>query len=167
MWNKILNKLNDHSHMSEINRDSYRIKMTAEIFTPSELVIEMLKKTPLEYFSSGKLTLDPACGDGQFLTAIKWVKIYAFDMKEDEALRDLYGVDIMRDNVDLCKKRLGGGTIIMGDSLNPNKKLENQTEDESNMMITIFDSNPLIDNFVDVPDIILAHREPQDPLDAL
>ena len=39
----------------------------------------------------------------------------------------------------------------MGDSLNPNKKLENQTEDESNMMITIFDSNPLIDNFIDVP----------------
>jgi type I restriction-modification system DNA methylase subunit len=151
MWNKILNKLNDHSYMGEINRDSYRIKKTAEIFTPSELVIEMLKKTPLEFFSSGKLVLDPACGDGQFLTAIKWVKIYAFNMKEDKALKDLYGVDIMRDNVNLCKKRLGGGTIIMGDSLNPNKKLENQTEDESNMMITIFDSNPLIDNFVDVP----------------
>ena len=114
MWNKILNKLNDHSYMGEINRDSYRIKKTAEIFTPSELVIEMLKKTPLEYFSSGKLTLDPACGDGQFLTAIKWVKIYAFNMKEDEALKDLYGVDIMRDNVDLCKKRLGGGNHHYG-----------------------------------------------------
>ena len=36
----------------------------------------------------------------------------------------------MRDNVDLCKKRLGGGTILMGDSLNPDKRLEDQTDDE-------------------------------------
>ena len=51
-------------------------------------------------------------------------------MTEEEALQDIYGIDIMRDNVDLCKKRLGGGTILMGDSLNPDNKLDDQTDDE-------------------------------------
>ena len=51
-------------------------------------------------------------------------------MSEQEALQDIYGVDIMRDNVDLCKKRLGGGTILMGDSLNTNVRLEGQTDYE-------------------------------------
>jgi hypothetical protein len=33
---------------------------------------------------------------------------------------------------------LGGGTIIMGDSLNPNKKLNQQSDDEHLMMQRIF-----------------------------
>ena len=50
------------------------------------------------------------------------------------ALDTLYGVDIMRDNVDLCKKRLGGGNIIMGDTLSPERKLEEQTTKERDLM---------------------------------
>jgi hypothetical protein len=37
----------------------------------------------------------------------------------------------MRDNVYLCKKRLGGGTILMGDSLCPEKEFIEQTEEEN------------------------------------
>ncbi len=138
MWDKIKDCMNDHTYMGEIDRDEYRIKATAEVFTPTDLVIRMLKKADLNDFAPGKTVLDPACGDGQFLVAVKWLKVFAYQVSEQEALKDIYGVDIMRDNVDLCKKRLGGGTIIMGDSLNPDKKLNQQSDDEHLMMQRIF-----------------------------
>ena len=139
MWDKIRDLMNSHSYMSEIERDKQRIQSTAEIFTPTDLVIEMLNEININ-------RLDPACGDGQFLTAIKWVKVYIHKMTESDALKDLYGVDIMRDNVDLCKKRLGGGTIIMGDTLNPSKKLDGQTNNEHILMEKIFiNKNSVLD----------------------
>ncbi len=146
MWDKIRDLINSHSYMSEIERDKQRIQSTAEIFTPTDLVIEMLNEIDINRLGVGKTVLDPACGDGQFLTAIKWVKVYIHKMTESDALKDLYGVDIMRDNVDLCKKRLGGGTIIMGDTLNPSKKLDGQTNNEYILMEKIFiNKNSVLD----------------------
>ena len=138
MWKIITNKINDHAYMSSIDRDKQRIQSTAEIFTPTDLVIEMLNNIDINRLGAGKTILDPACGDGQFLTAIKWVKVYIHQMTESDALEDIYGVDIMRDNVDLCKKRLGGGTILMGDSLNPTKRLDQQTDDEYHELNILF-----------------------------
>ena len=143
IWDKIKDCMNDHSYMGEIDRDEYRIKETAEIFTPTDLVIDMLQKTDLDCFLPGKTILDPACGDGQFLCAIKWIKILIHKMTEFDALKDIYGVDIMRDNVDLCKKRLGGGTILMGDSLCPEKEFIEQTEEEHKQMRILFSANGL------------------------
>ena len=143
IWDKIKDCMNDHSYMGEIDRDEYRIKETAEIFTPTDLVIDMLQKTDLDCFLPGKTILDPACGDGQFLCAIKWIKILIHKMTEFDALQDIYGVDIMRDNVDLCKKRLGGGTILMGDSLCPEKEFIAQTEEEYKQMRILFSANGL------------------------
>ena len=59
-------------------------------------------------------------------------------MTEEDALKDIYGVDIMRDNVDLCKKRLGGGNIFMGNTLDPFTKLDEQTEYEHEQIIKHF-----------------------------
>jgi 2-polyprenyl-3-methyl-5-hydroxy-6-metoxy-1,4-benzoquinol methylase len=143
MWDKIKDCMNDHSYMGEIDRDEYRIKATAEIFTPTDLVIDMLQKTDLDCFLPGKTVLDPACGDGQFLVAIKYVKILIHGMTESDALQDIYGVDIMRDNVDLCKKRLGGGTVLMGDSLCPEKRFTEQTEEEHKQMRILFSTKSL------------------------
>ena len=140
MWDKIRDKINDHAYMSSIDRDKQRVQSTAEIFTPTDLVIEMLNNIDINRLGAGKTILDPACGDGQFLTAIKWVKVYIHQMTEEEALEDIYGVDIMRDNVDLCKKRLGGGTILMGDSLNPDNRLKDQTDDEHYQLKGLFSS---------------------------
>jgi len=61
---------------------------------------------------------------------VKLVKMYFHNMTEESALEDVYGIDIMRDNVDICKKRLGGGCIVMGNTLHPKKRLEGQTETE-------------------------------------
>ena len=103
----------------------------------------MLQKTNLDCFLPGKTVLDPACGDGQFLVAIKYVKILIHGMTESDALQDIYGVDIMRDNVDLCKKRLGGGTVLMGDSLCPEKRFTEQTEEEHKQMRILFSTKSL------------------------
>ena len=37
--------MNDHTYMGVIDRDKYRVKATAEVFTPTDLVIRMLKKS--------------------------------------------------------------------------------------------------------------------------
>ena len=140
MWKIITNKINDHAYMSSIDRDKQRIQSNAEIFTPTDLVIEMLNNIDINRLGAGKTILEPACCDGQFLTAIKWVKVYIHQMTEEEALQDIYGVVIMRDNVDLCKKRLGGGTILMGDSLNPGNRLKDQTDDEHYQLKGLFSS---------------------------
>ena len=147
MWDKIRDNINDHAYMSSIDRDKQRIQSTAEIFTPTDLVIEMLNNIEIDRLGAGKTILDPACGDGQFLTAIKWVKVYIHQMTEEEALQDIYGVDIMRDNVDLCKKRLGGGTILMGDSLHPYNRLDDQTDDEYYNVNIILSGRITIDQF--------------------
>ena len=148
MWDKIREEMNSHAYMSRIERDKQRIQSTAEIFTPTDLVLEMIERTGVERFGAGKTVLDPACGDGQFLMAVKCVKVYMHHMSEQEALQDIYGVDIMRDNVELCKKRLGGGTILMGDSLHPDKRLDGQTDDEYHRVNIILDGKVNIEQFI-------------------
>ena len=130
MWDKIAEKTNEHGYMSGVDRESERVKATGEVYTPTDLVIEMLQTMNVEDFAPGKTTLDPACGDGQLLVPVKWLKVFHYNMSEEDAVKDLYGVDIMRDNVDLCKRRLGGGNIVMGNTLDPDIRLDGQSEDE-------------------------------------
>ena len=147
MWDKIKQLTNQHGYMSGIDRMSERVKETHEIFTPTDTVIDMLKDD-VDSLAPQKTVLDPACGDGQFLVVVKWIKVLHFNMTEEEALKDLFGVDIMRDNVDLCKKRLGGGTILMGDTLDPHRKLVEQTEEEHLLMIDMFSNQLTLDKFM-------------------
>jgi hypothetical protein len=77
---------------------------------------------------------------GQFLVAAKWIKVFHFRASEQDALADIYGVDIMRDNVDLCRMRLGGGTILQGNSLDPHRRVTGQTEVEFQLMRELFDA---------------------------
>jgi hypothetical protein len=144
LWHRVAERLNEHSYMAGVERTVERVRATGEIFTPTELVIEMLRYCNLDLFVAGKTVLDPACGDGQFLVAVKWIKILHHGMLERDALADLYGVDIMRDNVDLCRRRLGGGTIVMGDALKPANALVDQTDEERKIMISLFDEAPSV-----------------------
>ena len=130
MWDKIAEKTNEHGYMSGVDRESERVKATGEVYTPTDLVIEILQNMDIENFAPGKSAFDPACGDGQLLVPVKWLKVFHYEMSEDDAVQDLYGVDIMRDNVDLCKRRLGGGNIVMGNTLDPDVRLDGQTEEE-------------------------------------
>jgi len=146
LWSEVKNRMDDHSYMGEIDRDEYRVKVTAEVFTPTDLVIRMICECGVDKFIPGKTVLDPACGDGQFLVAVKWVKVLFHGMTESDALSDIYGIDLMRDNVDLCKKRLGGGTILVGDSLHPEKRIKDQTETEHNELLKLFTRTVMSDS---------------------
>ncbi len=137
-WNKIKELTDKHGYMSGIDRMTERVKKTGEVFTPTDTVLKMLKLVPIETYRPGQTVIDPACGDGQFLVPVKWLKVLHFGMSEENALKDIYGVDIMRDNVDLCKRRLGGGNIVMADSLNPKNRLKEQTEEEYQFALKIF-----------------------------
>lgn len=93
--------------MTEANKAkrTERAKQTAEVFTPPRLVKQMLDKLPKEVWRKGKTFLDPACGSGNFLIAVLWRKIER-NHNPLEALSTIYGVDIMRDNVQECRLRL-------------------------------------------------------------
>jgi len=140
MWDKIKELADQHGYMSGVDRMSDRVKKTGEVFTPTDLVIEILQKMDINTFAPGKTVIDPACGDGQFLVPVKYLKMFHFNMSEQDALKDIYGVDIMRDNVDMCIARLGGGNIIMGNTLDPNTRLSEQTDYEYNKMREWFGS---------------------------
>jgi hypothetical protein len=137
-WVAIADRVDQHSYMEGVERTVERVALTAEIFTPTELVIEMLARLPASLLGPGQTVLDPACGDGQFLVGAKWLKVLHFRMTEREALADIFGIDIMRDNVDLCSLRLGGGTIVMGDALNPSARLDGQSDEEHTLMKQLF-----------------------------
>lgn len=96
----------DREYMSGIERDKLRIKANGEIFTPTKLVQEILDNLPAEKFSNPTKTFcDPSCGDGQFLSEVLIRKLEnGIDFAT--ALSTIYGVDIMLDNVKLCRERL-------------------------------------------------------------
>ena len=103
---EIINHIRNRSYMSGIDRDKIRVKATGEVFTPTKLVQEILDKIPTETFSNkDKTYLDPSCGDGQFLGEILIRKVEN-GIDFEQALSTIYGVDLMQDNVDLCRERL-------------------------------------------------------------
>ena len=148
MWEKVKTLAEEHDYMGGIERERYRVKQTAEVFTPTELVIEICHRLGVESFAPKKTIIDPSCGDGQFLIVALGIKMYHFGMSREDALNDLYGVDIMRDNVDLCKRRLGGGHIIMGNTLDPTTILEGQTPEESKLMQEWFTNELNLETFM-------------------
>ena len=113
-------------------RSIERKKQLGEVFTPSELVNEMLDKLPQQELCNPiKVIGDIAgCGNGNFLIAIleRRMKVGVSHL---DALKTIYGVDIMQDNVIECKRRLSLGSedleiwkildnnIICADALNP------------------------------------------------
>ena len=143
MWSEVKRRTDEHGYMSGVSRMTDRVKETGEVFTPTDLVIKIVQQQGVDKLAPGKTVLDPACGDGQFLVVTKWVKVLHHGMTELDALDDIYGVDIMRDNVDLCRARLGGGRILMGDTLNPNDLLPEQTAEEHRLIKEWFGESDL------------------------
>ena len=147
-WQKVADLIDADGYMSGVDRMSDRVKETGEVFTPTVLVVDLLKEIPVDQFAPTKTVIDPACGDGQFLVGVLAIKMFHFGMSREDALKDIYGVDIMRDNVDLCKRRLGGGNIVMGNTLDPTTTLEGQTPDEARLMRVWFSDKGTLEDFL-------------------
>ena len=98
--------IRDRAYMSGVERDHLRVKATQEVFTPTVMVQDMLDRFDLSLFqNTDQEFVDPTCGDGQFLGEVLIRKIENGSTFE-QALHTIYGVDLMQDNVDLCRERL-------------------------------------------------------------
>jgi type I restriction-modification system DNA methylase subunit len=103
---KIYSHLFERIYMSGVEREKTRVKATGEVFTPTPLVEEILDKMDPESFKDPTKTfLDPSCGDGQFLASVLYRKLHN-GIDFETALSTIYGVDLMDDNVELCRERL-------------------------------------------------------------
>jgi len=107
-----INHSRNRTYMSGIERDKLRIKQTAEVFTPTWKVQEILDEIEKEdtelFLNSNKTFLDETCGDGQILSEVIIRKMERSNCTLEQALSTTYGVEIMEDNVKLCKERLAG-----------------------------------------------------------
>ena len=101
------------SLLSEIlQKSKFRVKKYGEDFTPTWLVKKMCdmlgEESPEAFDDIGKTFLEPACGNGQFLVEILTRKLEHCETVEQglTALKSIYGIDIMQDNVEESKKRM-------------------------------------------------------------
>lgn len=102
--------------MSQI-KSKERVAQRGEVFTAEREVNAMLDLVKNECLRPDSRFLEPACGDGNFLSAILKRKLAELRRKYKKSPRDyerqaivaigsLYGIDIMNDNVLACRERL-------------------------------------------------------------
>ena len=107
-----INHVRVRVYMSGVERDQLRIKQTAEVFTPTWVVQEMLDKleeeNPTLFLDPTNTYLDNSCGDGQFLSEVVIRKMERSGCTLEQVLSTTYGVEFMEDNVIECRKRLAG-----------------------------------------------------------
>ena len=103
---QIIDHCRNRSYMSGVDRDKARVLATQEVFTPTNLVQKILDDYPQEVFADPlKTFIDNSCGDGQFLSEILIRKVQN-GIDFEQALETIFGVDLMQDNVNLCRERL-------------------------------------------------------------
>ena len=94
-----------------------RVSLHGEVFTAEREVNAMLDLVASECLRPDSRFLEPACGDGNFLSAILKRKLTELRRKYKKSPHDyekmaivaigsLYGVDIMNDNAIACRERL-------------------------------------------------------------
>jgi hypothetical protein len=107
-----INHARNFGYMGGIEREKLRVKETHEIFTPTYLSQQILdeeeKNSPDMFKDWNKTFLDNSCGDGQFLSEVVIRKMERSNCSLEQALSTTYGVELMEDNIKLCKERLGG-----------------------------------------------------------
>lgn len=107
-----INHARNFGYMSGIERDRLRQKETAEVFTPTYYVQQILdeeeQNSPNMFKDWSKTYMDNSCGDGQFLSEVIIRKMERSNCTLEQALSTTYGVELMEDNVKLCKERLAG-----------------------------------------------------------
>ena len=94
-----------------------RVADHGEVFTAQREVNAMLDLVKQETERIDSRFLEPACGDGNFLTEILRRKLDAVEARYKKSAADyekyavlaatsIYGVDLLQDNVEECRKRL-------------------------------------------------------------
>lgn len=110
----ISNKLTDENKLS-ISKQ--RLAEYGEYFTPENIVDDMLKMVDGQLERLDSRFLEPACGTGNFLVPIltrklliakkKYKKVqFEYEQKSILALSSLYGIELLSENVVICRERL-------------------------------------------------------------
>lgn len=80
---------------------------TQEFFTPYSIIERMMDKVDESTWADPTKTfIDPCFGNGNILLGILYRRIFQYHIPWQAALRTLYGVELMQDNVDECKARI-------------------------------------------------------------
>ena len=80
---------------------------TQEFFTPSSIVSKMCDKIPsADWSNPAKTFLEPCFGNGNFLVEIIRRRIVDYSIDWKIVLNNLYGVELMPDNVQEAKDRI-------------------------------------------------------------
>jgi hypothetical protein len=98
-------------------KSKQRVRDIGEVFTRAEEVNAMLDLVGDDIFNPKKRILEPAAGNGNFLVVIlerrmqyvsnqKYKKKFDYERNVLTALSNMYGIDIMVDNVEECRSRL-------------------------------------------------------------
>ncbi len=134
-----------------------RVTEHGEVFTAEREVNAMLDLVADECLRAEARFLEPACGDGNFLAAILKRKLSAIRQAhydsplacEEEALNaisSLYGIDIMSDNVELCRERL---FVIWNDLCGKSSSEEKRQRVRAILRSNIVNGNTLTHKLVD------------------
>jgi hypothetical protein len=102
---QIINHARNREYMNGVDRDTNRVKATQEVFTPTDMVNALLNQLNIDWSDPLEVVIDPTCGDGQFLSEALIRKVKN-GVDFEIALQNIYGVDLMEDNVNLCRERL-------------------------------------------------------------
>lgn len=103
---KVSDNLKDDSTIKQIHRSHERVKNTGEVFTPKYYICEIINDlVDIGLCDIGKRSLEPTCGDGNFIIAIIQAKLDSGQSITD-ALSTTFAVDLMADNIKLCKQRI-------------------------------------------------------------
>ena len=86
-----------------------RHHITQEDFTPECIVSDMLSTLPKDFFKKiNTSVLDNSCGTGNILTEILKRKLKNTKNIEEakEALKSIFGIELMADNVEICRENI-------------------------------------------------------------
>ena len=105
----VINHIRNREYMSGVDRDKARVKETEECFTHTWIVQKGLdeyeKLSPGFFADPTKTWIDNSCGDAQWLGEVL-IRKMENGIDFETALSTIYGVDLMQDNVELCRERL-------------------------------------------------------------
>lgn len=87
-------------------RSKERVAKHGEVFTPEHIVHDMHKLIPEEAWGDPTMIyLEPTCGHGNFVEAAVQKKMDA-GLSAYDAVNTVFGMDIMQDNIEECRKRV-------------------------------------------------------------
>tara|TARA_X000000368_G_C22956534_1_gene679005 strand:+ start:293 stop:955 length:663 start_codon:yes stop_codon:yes gene_type:complete len=98
-------------------KDKNRVSNFGEVLTSKREVLDMLNLVKTETTRLDSRFLEPACGDGNFLTEVLNFKLnfleknysknqYEFEKFSIQIFSSIYGIDILEDNIILARERL-------------------------------------------------------------